>query len=200
MQRATGWIANRWRSGCAGKLMVIIGGMILGCCLLSVPVAIINPSTPTPSTRTQPVVDIAPTATATDTAEPTATATAEPATNTPAPTDTPIPTDTPAPTQPPTAPPPTSTPRPAAPVVVPPVVPPVRSGGAVNPFTCAGGCTTAPDPSCNIKGNVNSRGERIYHTPALRDYDRTNVRPEEGDRWFCTEEEARAAGFRRAQR
>lgn len=198
MQKITGWIGNRWRSGCMGKLIVIIGGTILGCCLLSVPVAIINPSTPTPSVRSQPVVDIAPTATAT--IEPTATATPEPPTDTPSPvpTDTPMPpTNTaPPPTSTPTAARPTNTPQPVAPVVV----PPVRGGGAVNPFTCAGGCMTAPDPSCNIKGNVNSRGERIYHTPALRDYDRTNVRPEEGDRWFCTEEEAQAAGFRRAQR
>ena len=196
MQNVTRWIGTRWQSGCAGKLMVIIGGMILGCCLLSVPVAIINPSTPTPSTRTQPVVDIAPTAT--DTVEPTATATSEPPTDTPQPlpTDTPIPpTATPIPpTSVPTVARPTNTPLP------PVVVPPVRTNPDVPLFTCDGGCTTAPDPTCNIKGNVNSRGERIYHTPALRDYDRTNVRPEEGDRWFCTEEEARAAGFRRAMR
>ena len=196
MQHVDDVVGKRWRSGCVGKLYVTGMGILLSICLCSGLAALV-PSR-APATRTQPIIAITPTVA--DTAEPTATATAEPATDTPAPTDTPIPTDTPAPTQPPTAPPPTNTPRPVAPVVVPPVVPPVRSGGAVNPFTCIGGCTTAPDPSCNIKGNVNSRGERIYHTPALRDYDRTNVRPEEGDRWFCTEEEARAAGFRRAQR
>lgn len=63
-------------------------------------------------------------------------------------------------------------------------------------FTCVGGCATAPDPSCAIKGNVNSKGELIYHAPGWRDYERTDVKPEEGDRWFCTEDEARAAGFR----
>lgn len=76
----------------------------------------------------------------------------------------------------------------AAPVVV--------EGTPASVFTCVGGCATAPDPSCAIKGNVNSKGELIYHAPGWRDYERTDVKPEEGDRWFCTEEEARAAGFR----
>lgn len=63
-------------------------------------------------------------------------------------------------------------------------------------FTCNGGCAISPDPSCAIKGNVNSKKEKIYHTPSSRDYDRTDIKPEEGDRWFCTENEAQAAGFR----
>lgn len=65
--------------------------------------------------------------------------------------------------------------------------------GNSQPFTCKGGCAVAPDPACNIKGNSNSG---IYHTPSSRYYDRTDVNPEEGDRWFCTEDEARAAGYR----
>jgi hypothetical protein len=65
-----------------------------------------------------------------------------------------------------------------------------------NVFTCIGGCATPPDSSCAIKGNVNSKGELIYHAPGWRDYERTDVKPEEGDRWFCTEDEAQAAGFR----
>lgn len=65
-----------------------------------------------------------------------------------------------------------------------------------NAFTCIGGCATPPDPSCNIKGNVNSKGEKIYHTPSSNWYTRTDIKPEEGDRWFCTVEEAQAAGFR----
>ncbi|WP_346773966.1 thermonuclease family protein [Brevibacillus sp. SYP-B805] len=46
-----------------------------------------------------------------------------------------------------------------------------------------------------IKGNINAKGEKIYHLPGSRDYDKT--KPE---RWFATEEEARAAGFRPAKR
>lgn len=67
------------------------------------------------------------------------------------------------------------------------------------PFTCEGGCATAPDPSCAIKGNVNSEGEPIYHVPGGRSYNSTDIKPEEGDRWFCTEAEAQAAGFRAAE-
>lgn len=98
------------------------------------------------------------------------------------------------------------TPTPPVRSAVPPAAVPSRGGAATgqgtnpNAFTCIGGCVVPPDPSCAIKGNVNSRGEKIYHLPGQRDYHRTNIKPEEGDRWFCTEEEARAAGFRRALR
>ena len=44
-----------------------------------------------------------------------------------------------------------------------------------------------------IKGNINSRNEKIYHMPGSRYYNST--KPE---RLFCTEEEAQAAGFRKA--
>ena len=53
--------------------------------------------------------------------------------------------------------------------------------------------------SCTIKGNVNSNGECIYHCPNWRDYDKTDMIPAEGDTWFCTEAEAKAAGFRAAR-
>jgi endonuclease YncB( thermonuclease family) len=52
---------------------------------------------------------------------------------------------------------------------------------------------------CRIKGNINRNGERIYHLPGARDYDRTRVNERNGERWFCTEEEARAAGWRPAR-
>ena len=55
-----------------------------------------------------------------------------------------------------------------------------------------------PDPDCAIKGNITDNG-RIYHTPASPWYERTGIRPEEGERWFCSEEEARAAGWRRSR-
>jgi micrococcal nuclease len=45
-----------------------------------------------------------------------------------------------------------------------------------------------------IKGNINSRGEKIYHIPGGKYYDQTN--PEE---WFFTEEDARAAGYRKSK-
>jgi len=52
---------------------------------------------------------------------------------------------------------------------------------------------------CVIKGNVGARGERIYHVPGQRHYDATQISASRGERWFCTETEARAAGWRRSQ-
>ena len=52
---------------------------------------------------------------------------------------------------------------------------------------------------CNIKGNVSiGSGERIYHVPGQRYYNETVIRPEFGERWFCSEADARAAGWRRS--
>ena len=47
--------------------------------------------------------------------------------------------------------------------------------------------------ACVIKGNRSRRGEWIYHLPGMPYYEQT--RPEE---LFCTEAQARAAGYRRA--
>lgn len=87
----------------------------------------------------------------------------------------------------------------ATPTSAPDVVQPTV---ASNPqaFTCADGCATPPDASCAIKGNVNSQGERIYHVPGGQSYSRTDIKPEEGDRWFCTSAEAQSAGFRASER
>jgi endonuclease YncB( thermonuclease family) len=51
-------------------------------------------------------------------------------------------------------------------------------------------------PACRIKGNISRSGERIYHTPRSPWYDATHLDVAAGERWFCTEEEARAAGWR----
>jgi endonuclease YncB( thermonuclease family) len=49
---------------------------------------------------------------------------------------------------------------------------------------------------CRIKGNINSHGERIYHLPGTPGYDSVVIDPNKGERWLCTEEEAKAAGWR----
>jgi endonuclease YncB( thermonuclease family) len=55
--------------------------------------------------------------------------------------------------------------------------------------------------NCNIKGNISvSTGARIYHLPGQEFYDKTQINTGRGERWFCSETEARAAGWRRAQR
>ncbi|MBU4530183.1 MAG: hypothetical protein KUA43_06290 [Hoeflea sp.] len=54
---------------------------------------------------------------------------------------------------------------------------------------------------CLIKGNISiNSGARIYHVPGQHFYNQTKIRPEFGERWFCTEAEARAAGWRKARR
>ncbi len=57
----------------------------------------------------------------------------------------------------------------------------------------------AAPPSCVIKGNISRRGQRIYHLPGDRDYAATAISPGRGERWFCSETEARAAGWRAAR-
>ena len=56
------------------------------------------------------------------------------------------------------------------------------------------------DPACQIKGNISSKGRRIYHTPGQRYYAKTGINLERGERWFCSEAQARASGWRRAKR
>lgn len=57
-----------------------------------------------------------------------------------------------------------------------------------------------PVHDCAIKGNVSAKGERIYHLPGQEHYDRTRISTQNGERWFCTEAEARAAGWRKARK
>ena len=51
-----------------------------------------------------------------------------------------------------------------------------------------------------IKGNVNANGERIYHMPGQEFYGKVRMDFGKGKRWFCTKEEAEAAGWRKALR
>ena len=59
---------------------------------------------------------------------------------------------------------------------------------------------TQTKPGCVIKGNVAASGERIYHVPGGEYYAVTRVNPAKGERWFCSEAEAREAGWRRSKR
>lgn len=53
---------------------------------------------------------------------------------------------------------------------------------------------------CNIKGNISAKGERIYHVLGQKYYSRTKISVGKGERWFCSEAEARQAGWRKARR
>jgi len=75
------------------------------------------------------------------------------------------------------------------------------------------GAVTAPDEyrkvakqgeaapkDCAIKGNISAKGKRIYHMPGQRDYGATRIAVSKGEAFFCSEAQARAAGFRAARR
>ncbi len=57
---------------------------------------------------------------------------------------------------------------------------------------------SAPD-GCPIKGIIRTAG-RLYTMPWSHDYAGARLRTVKGERWFCTEDEARAAGFKLSTR
>src|ERR1700722_3344800 len=60
--------------------------------------------------------------------------------------------------------------------------------------------SVAPSPDCTIKGNVNRAGECIYHKPTSRWYAKIEMKISKGTRWFCSVDEAEAAGCRETKR
>ena len=88
-----------------------------------------------------------------------------------------------------------------APSGTPPRPPPVAATSARKPTT-----STTPAPvtgeseSCLIKGNISvATGEKIYHVPGQRDYEKTVITQSKGERWFCSEAQAVAAGWRKSK-
>lgn len=51
---------------------------------------------------------------------------------------------------------------------------------------------------CVIKGNISAKKEKIYHLPGCASYSATVISPSKGERMFCSEKEARDAGWRKA--
>lgn len=47
-----------------------------------------------------------------------------------------------------------------------------------------------------IKGNIGKRGKKIYHTPRSKYYGKTKIDESKGERWFCSDYEARFFGWR----
>ena len=75
---------------------------------------------------------------------------------------------------------------------------PARPG---SPSGSGGGCEFSGSDTPVIKGNVDQRsGERLYYVPESLFYSTTVVEPGQGDRWFCTEAEAQALGWKRSKR
>ena len=73
---------------------------------------------------------------------------------------------------------------------------PVEARAATAPSTLL---AAPPSGTCRIKGNISGSG-KIYHLPGSSLYDKTRIDESKGERWFCTEEEARATGWRPRKR
>ena len=52
--------------------------------------------------------------------------------------------------------------------------------------------------SCNIKGNINAKKEKIFHSPGCGSYNNTVIDENVGEKWFCSEQDALNAGWRKA--
>lgn len=71
---------------------------------------------------------------------------------------------------------------------------------AQTPVTVPSSVSISEDASdsCTIKGNINSSGEKIFHVIGCGSYSRTEIDTGKGERWFCTEQEALDAEWRKA--
>ena len=75
--------------------------------------------------------------------------------------------------------------------ISPPITPTARNK---RPFVGSYRSKPQPGGGCRIKGNHSRRGEKIYHLPGRPYYDETVA-----EEIFCTEADARAAGYRRSR-
>ena len=57
----------------------------------------------------------------------------------------------------------------------------------------------APKPGCDIKGNISGKGDKIYHVPGGRYYDKVKIEQFKGEDYFCSEKDAEKAGFRKSR-
>jgi endonuclease YncB( thermonuclease family) len=73
-----------------------------------------------------------------------------------------------------------------------------RRNGAT-PVASGDGAGDQSGSDCRIKGNISSSGAKIYHVPGQRYYDNTRIDTGKGERWFCSEAQARLSGWRRAE-
>jgi hypothetical protein len=56
-----------------------------------------------------------------------------------------------------------------------------------------------PLAGCHLKGNISAGSARIYHVPGQKYYNETRVNWIKGERWFCSENAAVEAGWRKAR-
>lgn len=77
-----------------------------------------------------------------------------------------------------------------------------RRGSRLQPLNSLSAPISTADaqgPNCKIKGNISRSGTRIYHLPESRYYANTRIDAAKGERWFCSESEAKKAGWRAAK-
>lgn len=72
---------------------------------------------------------------------------------------------------------------------------PVAAPLAAEPQADIAGKAAAGRDGCRIKGNITREGTKLYWIPGSRRYDETVITERSGERWFCTEDEAKAAGW-----
>ncbi|OGY08191.1 MAG: hypothetical protein A2700_00330 [Candidatus Blackburnbacteria bacterium RIFCSPHIGHO2_01_FULL_44_64] len=73
-----------------------------------------------------------------------------------------------------------------------------QSRGLWAPNACNSNTPNIPT-GCTVKGNINAKGEKIYHTPGQKYYYKTQIDETAGERYFCSEEEAENAGWRKSK-
>ena len=88
--------------------------------------------------------------------------------------------------------------RPGAPSTA-PAPPPSAAPPAMPTAPAAPAAPRTGEAACAIKGNVNSKGDKIAHLPGSATYDATRITPGKGERMFCSTAEALAAGWRMAR-
>lgn len=59
--------------------------------------------------------------------------------------------------------------------------------------------TNTKNPKCTIKGNID-RTKKTYHVPGCTQYPYAIVEEDIGEQWFCSESEAKAAGYTKSER
>lgn len=59
--------------------------------------------------------------------------------------------------------------------------------------------TNTKNPKCMIKGNID-RTKKTYHVPGCTQYPYAIVEEDIGEQWFCSESEAKAAGYTKSER
>lgn len=53
--------------------------------------------------------------------------------------------------------------------------------------------------SCVVLGNIGDKKEKIFHVPGCPNYKQTKIETAKGERIFCSESDAIAAGWRKAK-